>query len=638
MATFLIITTLVLFLAAIFTGGYNKKFLERVQKTWIWGWLTTVDHKRIGILYIVASGFFFILGGVESILIRIQLIWPGNEFITGDAYNQLLTMHGTTMIFFVAMPLLIGLMNYIVPLQIGARDVAFPFANALSFWLFLSGAILMNLSFLFGGAPDAGWTSYTPLTLNEYSPGPGVDYYVLGLQIAGIGTILGGVNFITTIVNMRAPGMTFLRLPLFTWTTFVTSAIILFALPPLAVNLLLLQFDRLFGAQFFSTVGGGDSVVWQHLFWIFGHPEVYLVILPAFGMISEVVSTFSRKRLFGYTSMVFATVVIGFLSFMVWVHHMFTVGLGSMANTIFAIATMLIAIPTGVKVFNWLFTMWGGQIRFTTAMLFAVGFIPTFVIGGVTGVMVATVPADYQFHDTYFLVAHFHYTLVGGTVLAALAALYYWWPKIFGKKLDEKLGKWHFWTFVPSFHITFLPQHFLGLYGMPRRVFTYDSTPILNNINLISTIGVIGMTIGTVAFLYNVVITSIRGKSISGDPWDGFTLEWTVSSPPPAYNFAQLPLVRGREAFLHEKMAGNKKMKAAEPLGSIHMPSSSHLPLIMAIGLFMSGYGFVLRGFELAALGLIILFIAMYMRSFEYDPGYHISTEEIKQVEKGLKA
>lgn len=635
MATFLVVAVFIAFIALIFTGGYNSDFLDRARKTKIWDWITTVDHKKIGILYIASGGLFFIFAGVEAALMRIQLLFPNFDFIGGATFNQLLTMHGTTMIFLVAMPVLIGFMNVVVPLQIGARDVAFPFLNALGFWLFFAGALLFHCSILFGGMPDSGWTSYVPISLNDYSEGPGVDYYTVGLQIAGLGTIAGAVNFLVTIINMRAPGMTLLRMPMFTWTTLVTSALLIFAIPPLTVALFLLMFDRLFGGNFFNVAAGGDVVIWQHLFWIFGHPEVYIVILPAFGMISEVISTFSKKRLFGYTSMVFATVLIGFLGFMVWAHHMFTVGLGPMANSIFAVATMTVAVPTGIKVFNWLFTMWGGRLKFTTAMIWAVAFIPTFVMGGVTGVMLGTAPADYQFHDTYFVVAHFHYVLIGGTVFGIFAAIYYWWPKMFGRKLNEKIGKWHFWPFFIGFHLTFFPQHFLGLFGMPRRVFTYESTPMVDMINFISTIGVIGMTIGSLAFFYNIYVTTRYGQLAEADPWDGRTLEWSIPSPPPNYNFAQIPLVRGLDAFWLEKMAGKKEMIPSEPLQPIHMPSSSHIQLIISLGFFMSGFGFVFRGFELGALGLAIAFFGMFMRSFDKDRGYYIPKEELENVEKG---
>ncbi|MFC7440720.1 cytochrome c oxidase subunit I [Laceyella putida] len=639
MGTLIVLIVFALFITAILTGGYNKETIAKFKKSKAWDWLTTVDHKKIGILYFISGFFFFLIGGIEAFFMRLQLIVPHNDLFVGDTFNQLLTMHGTTMIFLAAMPMIFGLMNAVVPLQIGARDVAFPFVNALGFWLFTAGGVLLNLSWIFGGAPDAGWTSYTSLALNDYSPGPGVDYYVLGLQISGIGTLIGGLNFLVTIINMRAPGMTFLRMPLFTWTSFVTSALILFAFPALTVALLLLMFDRLFGANFFDHTMGGSSVIWEHLFWIFGHPEVYIVILPAFGIMSDVISTFSKKRLFGYTSMVFATVLIGFLGFMVWVHHMFTVGLGPWSNSVFAVATMTIAVPTGIKVFNWLFTMWGGEIRFKTAMLFAVGFIPTFVMGGMTGVMLALPPADFQYQDSYFVVAHFHYVLVGGTVMGLFAGAYYWWPKMFGKMLNETLGKIHFWTFLIGFHLTFFPQHFLGLFGMPRRVFTYQAGVGLEQLNLVSTIGVFGMVIGTLAFIFNIWLTFKKGAKAPADPWNGRTLEWSISSPPPEYNFAQTPLVRGYDAWWMEKQAGNKEMPAAEPLGSIHMPSPSYIPLLMSIGFFVAGFGFIARdNYAMGIIGLIVVIVSMFLRSFDQDHGYHIEPHEIEEANKGVKA
>ncbi|MCC0563948.1 cytochrome c oxidase subunit I [Brevibacillus borstelensis] len=605
------------------------------KRSGIADWLTTVDHKKIGILYLIAGGIFFLAGGLEALLIRLQLMYPELQVIGAKTFNELITMHGTTMIFLAAMPVIFALMNAIVPLQIGARDVAFPFVNALGFWLFFFGGVLINTSWFLGGAPDAGWTSYATLALNQYS-GFGIDFYVLGLQIAGLGTLIGGINFLVTIINMRAPGMTFMRMPLFTWASFVTSGLILFAFPAITVGLVLLMFDRLFGAAFFNPDAGGNVVIWQHLFWIFGHPEVYILILPAFGIISEVVSTFSRKRLFGYSSMVFATALIGFLGFMVWAHHMFTTGMGPIANTLFGLATMLIAVPTGIKIFNWLLTMWGGQIRFPTANLFAVGFIPTFTIGGMTGVMLAVPPADYQYHDSYFVVAHFHYVIVGGLVFGLFAGLYYWWPKMFGKMLNETLGKWNFWTFFIGFHLTFFPQHFLGLMGMPRRVFTYLAGQGLELGNFISTIGVFGMTIGTILFLVNAYVSAKSSKRAPADPWDGRTLEWSIPSPPPEYNFAQTPLVRGLDALWVEKMAGNKGMTYAEPLGSIHMPNGSFLPFIMSLGLFIAGYGFMYHNYVVVGIGMVITFGCMLMRSLKDDPGYHIEPDEIE--EKGVKA
>lgn len=612
----------------------------------IMDWLTTVDHKKIGKLYFGAGAFFFLLGGIEALLMRIQLMYPMFDFVSGQTFNELLTMHGTTMIFLAAMPLVFGFMNAVVPLQIGARDVAFPFANALGFWTFFFGGLLLNLSWFTGGAPDVGWTAYVPLATEPYST-RGVDYYSIGLQIAGIGTLLNGINFLATIINMRAPGMSFMRMPLFTWTTFVTSALILFAFPAFGIGIMLLTFDRLFNANFFDIAMGGNAVLWQHIFWIFGHPEVYILILPAFGIISEVVSTFSRKRLFGYSSMVFATALIGFLGFMVWAHHMFTVGLGPVANALFGVATMLIAIPTGIKVFNWIFTMWGGKIRFTTAMTFAAAFIPSFVMGGVTGVMLAVPPADFQYHDTYFVVAHFHYTIVGGVVFGLLAGTFYWWPKMFGKKLNEKLGQITFWTFFVGFHLTFFIQHFLGLWGMPRRVYTYLEGQGWDLPNYVSTIGAFLMAISTVVLLINVVITTIKGEKAEADPWDGRTLEWSIASPPPEYNFKQIPLVRGLDAFWKEKMEGKKEMTPAEPLQPIHMPGPSILPFMMSLGLFILGYGIIYHRYEfdnaflgmlfnskfVAILGAVIFFGCMALRSLFDDPGYHIEVEELQEKE-----
>nr|WP_309865007.1 cytochrome c oxidase subunit I [Desmospora profundinema] len=624
------------------TGGYNKQWLERFRSHWLWDWITTVDHKKIGILYLMGGGFFFIIGGLEALLIRIQLFFPNNDFMVGREFNELLTMHGTTMIFFVAMPLLFALMNVAVPLQIGARDVAFPFLNALGFWLFLAGGILMNLGWIFGNAPDAGWTNYVPIAGNEYSAGPGIEYYVLGLQVSGIGTLIGGLNFLVTIINMRAPGMTFLRMPLFTWTSFVASALILFAFPALTAGLFLVMFDRIFGTAFFDVALGGNPVIWQHLFWIFGHPEVYIVILPAFGIMSDVISTFAKKRLFGYTSMVFATMLIGFLGFMVWAHHMFTVGMGPVPNSIFAILTMAIAVPTGIKVFNWLFTMWGGKIQFTTAMLWAVGFIPTFVLGGVTGVMLASPAADFQFHDSYFVVAHFHYVLIGGTVFGLFSGAYYWWPKMFGHKLNETLGKWHFWLFFIGFHLTFFIQHFIGLFGMPRRHFTYQADDGLTLLNQISTVGAFFMAIGTVVLLINIIVSAKKAVPAGNDPWDARTLEWAISSPPPEYNFAQTPRVRALDAFWHEKMAGNKTLEPAEPLGPIHMPSPTHLPFFMTLGFFISGLGWVFRSVEVGVLGLVMVVLVMFIHSFNHDHGYYIPLKDIPDAnndpQKGAKA
>jgi len=601
--------------------------------TGIMDWLTTVDHKKIGILYFFAGGFFFLIGGLEALMIRLQLISPDATFFVGDTFNALTTMHGTTMIFFAAMPLIFGFMNAIVPLQIGARDVAYPFVNALGFWLFFFGGLFLNVSWFVGHIPDAGWTAYTPLsTLPEKF---GINFYVMSLQIAGLGTLIGGINFLVTIINMRAPGMTYMRMPMFVWASFVTSAMVLFAFPAITVGLVEIMFDRLFGGAFFDPARGGNTVLWEHLFWIFGHPEVYILILPAFGIISEIVSTFSSKRLFGYSSMVFATVLIAFLGFMVWAHHMFTTGLGPVANSIFAIATMAIAVPTGVKIFNWLFTLWGGHIRFTTANLWASAFIPTFVMGGVTGVMLASPAADFQFHDSYFVVAHFHYVIVGGLIMSLFAGSYYWWPKMFGRMLSEKLGKLHFWLFFIGFHLTFFPQHFLGLMGMPRRVFTYEANAGLDAGNLLSSIGAALMGLGVIVFIINIIATNAKAKTASNDPWDGRTLEWTIPSPAPEYNFKQTPLVRGLDAFWKEKMAGNKEMTPAEPISSIHMPSASILPFLMSLFFFIAGFGFIYEHWWLAIAGMVAMLVCMFFRSVYDDHGWHIEPEEL---EKEVKA
>ncbi|WP_404449910.1 cytochrome c oxidase subunit I [Sutcliffiella horikoshii] len=610
----------------------------------VWDYLTTVDHKKIAILYLIAGGFFFIVGGLEAMFIRIQLAVPNNDFLAAGLYNEILTMHGTTMIFLAAMPLLFAFMNAAVPLQIGARDVAFPFINALGFWLFFFGGVFLNMSWFLGGAPDAGWTSYASLSLA--SEGHGIDFYALGLQISGIGTLIGGINFLVTIINMRAPGMTYMRMPLFTWSTFVASALILFAFPPLTVGLALMMFDRLFGTAFFDPNLGGNTVIWEHLFWIFGHPEVYILILPAFGVFSDVFSTFSKKRLFGYSSMVFATVLIGFLGFMVWAHHMFTTGLGPIANAIFAVATMAIAVPTGIKIFNWMFTMWGGQLQINTAMLWSVAFIPTFVLGGVTGVMLASAAADYQYHDSYFVVAHFHYVIVGGVVFGLFAGLHYWWPKMFGKILDETLGKITFWLFFIGFHLTFFIQHFLGLMGMPRRVFTFGDGLGWNLGNLVSSIGAIFMAIATVVLFINIVKTALSKQTVAGDAWGyGRTLEWSIPSPPPEHNFTQTPLVRGLDPLWVEKMEGKKGMTPAEPIGDIHMPNGSILPFIISVGLFIAAFGVMYRsdfawGLPVMILGLLITFGAMFFRSIIDDHGYHIHKEDLLAAEdddKGAK-
>jgi cytochrome c oxidase subunit 1 len=613
-----------------------------------WGWFNTVDHKKIGILYGVTAFFFFLVGGIEALLVRVQLLTPDNEFLSADTYNQLFTMHGTTMIFLVIMPVGVAFFNFMIPLMIGARDVAFPRLNALSYWLFLGGGIFINTGFLFNAAPNDGWFGYANLTQTQFSPGLGIDFWVLGLQILGIASLLGAFNFVVTILNMRAPGMTLSRMPVFVWMTLVVGFLLVTALPVISVALFELTFDRFFGANFFNVEKGGDPVLWQHLFWLFGHPEVYILILPAFGIVSEVLPVFSRKPLFGYTFVVFSGIAIGFMGWSVWVHHMFTVGLGPVATAAFSIATMLIAVPTGVKIFNWLGTLAGGQIVIKVPLLFAAGLVAMFTIGGLSGVTHAIVPADTQQQDTYYIVAHFHYVLFGGALFGIFSGVYYWWPKITGKLLDEGIGQWHFWLFLIGMNLTFGPMHILGLNGMPRRIYTYPDGMGWNFWNLIETIGSFIIALSILVFMYNVWVTIKRGKPAGNDPWDGRTLEWTIPSPPPEYNFETVPTVRARDPFWHDKYvdphttdphresAGRGATEQA-PLvvpeeghdghdahhegghggHGIHMPSPSYFPFVSAFGLVVAAYGLLLTHkdsmwYALAGLGILILCAGVY--------------------------
>jgi cytochrome c oxidase subunit 1 len=515
------------------------------ENSGLWSWITTVDHKRIAILYAVTAFGFFLLGGLEALAVRAQLAVPDNKLVDPDTYNSLFTMHALTMIFLALMPLGVAFFNLAVPLMIGARDVAFPRLNAFSYWVFVFGGIMLNLGWLSGNAPGDGWFAYANLTSREFSPGPGMDFYALGLQVLGIASMAGALNFIVTILNMRAPGMTLMRMPVFVWMTFVTSVLIVLAFPVITVALVLLTLDRVVGTGYFVPSMGGDPVLWQHLFWIFGHPEVYILILPAMGAISEILPTFSRKPLFGYHFVVYSGVAIGFLAFGVWSHHMFATGLGPIADSGFSLATMLIAVPTGVKIFNWIGTIWGGSVRFTTAMLFAVAFIALFIIGGLSGVMHASPPADLQQNQTYFIVAHIHYVLFGGTILGLTAAIYYWFPKISGRLLDEGLGKIHFWLVMIGMNLAFFPMHFLGLDGMPRRTYHYVQSPEWGGLNLIATIGVYIIALSVTMFLFNYFwnILGQHGKVADDDPWNADTLEWATPSPPPAYNFLRIPVV-----------------------------------------------------------------------------------------------
>src|SRR5215212_9289066 len=618
----------------------------------VWSWVTTVDHKRIGILYGATAFAFFLIGGLEALLIRMQLAVPNNTLINPETYNQLFTMHGTTMIFLVVMPLSVAFFNVVVPLQIGARDVAFPRLNALSYWIFLTGGIFLNLSWLMGHAPNMGWFAYANLTEHTYNPGLGPDFWALGLLVLGTASMAGAFNFVVTIINMRAPGMSLMRMPVFTWMTFVVSFLIIFAFPIITVALIELVFDRHFGTNFFNADASirGDTLLWQHLFWLFGHPEVYILILPALGVVSEVLPVFSRKPLFGYAVVVYSGIAIGFVSFGVWAHHMFTTGLGPVANAVFLTTTLAVAVPTGVKIFNWIATLWGGSIRFSVAMMYSIAFVSLFTIGGLSGVSHAIVPSDWQQQDTYYIVAHFHYVLFGGAIMGLFSGLYYWWPKITGRLLNEKVGTLQFWLMFLGFNITFGPMHFLGMDGMPRRIFTYPAGMGWELWNMVATAGAFMMGLGVLLFVHNAVTSLRRGERASGDPWDARTLEWSIPSPPPVYNFATIPLVHGRDALwavkhphraeregeletthIDVQLAGRQIGDVDTPdegshgnpdayddvhAHGIHIPDGSWFPVITAFGLTFFAAGLIF-GWWLTVLGGLMLIFGIYAWSYE---------------------
>jgi cytochrome c oxidase subunit 1 len=594
-----------------------------------WGavasWLTTVDHKRIGILYGSSAFIFFLIGGIEALIMRLQLARPDNTIVGAQTFNELFTMHGTTMVFLAIMPMSAAFFNYMIPLMIGARDVAFPRLNALSYWIFLSGALFLHTSFVFKAVPDGGWFGYANLTSAQFSPGHSIDFWMLGLQVLGVSSMLAGFNFLVTIINMRAPGMTLMRMPVFIWMSFVTQFLIVLAFPAITVALILLMFDRFFGTLFYAPAAGGDPLLWQHLFWIFGHPEVYILILPAMGIVSEVLPTFARKPLFGAPVVIYSGITIGFFGFGVWSHHMFSVGMGPVADSAFSIATMLIAVPTGVKIFNWLGTLWGGAIRFQTPLYFALGFIAMFTMGGLSGVMHASPPVDLQQTDTYFVVAHFHYVLFGGSIFGLFGGAYYWWPKITGKLLDERLGKVHFWLMLLGFNMTFFPQHYLGLIGMPRRIYTYAGDLGWNFWNLVSTIGAFTIAVSVLVFIANVIRTTRSGQVASADPWDGRTLEWSIPSPPPVYNFARVPHVHDRDDLWLQKHGdghgGGPRPKpapvTAAEIAAIHMPPTSFWPILLAVGMAIMISGLLISMWQVIVGGLLTLFL-MYRFAMEY--------------------
>jgi cytochrome c oxidase subunit 1 len=516
-------------------------------------WVTTVDHKRLGILYIAFALFFLLIGGIEATVIRIQLIRPHNDFVSPEVFNRMFTMHGTTMIFFVVMPVLFGFANYLIPLMIGARDMAFPRLNAFSFWMTAFGGLLLYFSLVgasglygAGNAPDVGWFAYAPLTSQTFSLGHSTDFWTLALLVSGFGSIGTAINIVATIICMRCPGMTLARMPLFAWLNLVMAGLVILAVSPLTAAQIMLLIDRYLGGHFFDTQAGGSAVMWMHFFWIFGHPEVYILVLPAFAFVSEIIPVFSRKPIFGYSVMVGATVAIGFISMSVWAHHMFTVGMGANVNTFFVISTMAIAVPTGIKIFNWLATMWGGKIEFKTPMLFCIAFLFQFLAAGLTGVMLSVAPLNWQLANSYFVVAHFHYVIVGGILFALFGAFYYWFPKITGKMYNETLGRLHFWLFLIGFHLTFDFMHVPGVLGMPRRIYTYEPGRGWDTWNVIVTIGVLFQALGILVFIYNLLWSYFRGEPVGADPWDAWTLEWSTASPPPAYNFAVIPIVQSR--------------------------------------------------------------------------------------------
>ena len=622
-------------------------FWRPTAQTGLVSWLTTVDHKKIGFLYGVFALFFFLVGGVEALLIRLQLMYPNGTVLTAQQYNTMFTMHGTTMIFLAIMPLSAAFFNFIMPLQIGARDVAFPRLNAFSLWTFVAGAVIINLGwFMHDGAPDGGWVGYAPLTSKTFAPDHSIDMWVMGLQLLGVASIAASLNFIVTIINLRAPGMTMMRLPVFTWMTLITAFLIVLSFPFITIALVELMMDRLFGTSFFEVSNGGMPILWQHLFWVFGHPEVYILILPAMGIVSEILPTFSRKPLFGYPIVVFSGASIGFLGFSVWSHHMFTTGMGTMATAAFALATMAIAVPTGVKIFNWIGTLWGGRLSMRTPMMFALGFVWMFMIGGFSGVMHSAAPADAQQQDSYFVIAHFHYVLIGGSLFALLAGIHYWFPLMFGRKVSEFWGKLSFWVIFAGFNITFFPMHFLGLNGMPRRTFTYESNLGWNAANYIATIGALILGVGIFIYFAVMVYTFLKGEKVGKDIWDARTLEWSLPNPPPEYNYRVIPTVHARDAYWYNKQhkaeiaqeeAEHAKAEAAH--GGIHMPHQSIYPFVASLGLFIAAIGIAVidhdpspgfwgKKIGISMIGGVVMLAGIYFWALEGNEGYHLHPDD----------
>ncbi|WP_099206619.1 cytochrome o ubiquinol oxidase subunit I [Xanthomonas citri] len=613
-----------------------------ITKYKLWGylwkeWFTSVDHKRIGVMYIIVALVMLLRGFADAAMMRTQqaLAGGGGEgVLPPHHYDQIFTAHGVIMIFFMAMPFMTGLLNLIAPLQIGARDVAFPFLNSLSFWLFVAGAALINISLGVGEFAQTGWLAYPPLSGLEYSPGVGVDYYIWALQVSGLGTLLTGINFFVTIMRMRAPGMTLMRMPIFTWTALITNILIIAAFPILTVALALLGADRYLGTHFFTNDGGGNAMMYVNLIWIWGHPEVYILILPAFGIFSELIATYSRKRLFGYTSMVYATSCIGVLSFVVWLHHFFTMGSGANVNAFFGITTMIISIPTGVKIFNWLFTMFRGRVHMTSPVLWTIGFIITFTIGGMTGVMLAIPAVDFVLHNSLFLIAHFHNVIIGGVVFGYLAGLTYWFPKAFGFKLNEKVGKASFWCWIIGFFVAFMPLYVLGFMGMTRRMNTYNHpewAPWLYVAAVGAAIIGMGIFLNLVQIGYSVWKRK-EHMDYTGDPWDGRTLEWATSSPPPFYNFAVLPHIDDRDQFWADKQNGKGWVRPSR-YEAIHMPRNTGAGVYIGAFSVLLGFGLIWHIWWLAIIGLVGMIGSFIARTFDDDIDYWVPADEVERIE-----
>ncbi|WP_025733356.1 cytochrome o ubiquinol oxidase subunit I [Carnimonas nigrificans] len=602
-------------------------------------WITSVDHKKIGVMYIVVAIIMLVRGFSDAIMMRLQQAMSsggGEGYLPPQHYDQIFTAHGTIMIFFMAMPFMIGLFNIVVPLQIGARDVAFPFLNNMSFWFTAFSAILINISLFVGEFGQVGWLAYPPLSGRDLSPGVGVDYWIWSVQLSGIGTLLTGVNFFATIIKMRAPGMTLFKMPIFTWTTFCACVMIIATFPILTVVITLLALDRTLGMHFFTNDLGGNQMMYVNLIWAWGHPEVYILILPAFGVFSEVTATFCKKRMFGYSTMVWATVAITVLSLFVWLHHFFTMGSGANVNAFFGIATMLIAIPTGVKIFNWLFTMYRGRVEFTTPMIYTLGFLVTFSVGGMTGVMLANPAADFVLHNSLFLIAHFHNVIIGGVVFGYLAGLAYWFPKVYGFKLNERLGKFSALCWIIGFWFAFMPLYALGFMGITRRVSTFvDPTPLMHTMFVIAAIGAGIILVGILAFVLQLVV-GFAGKNkeydLTGDPWGGRTLEWSISSPPPEYNFAVIPQVHDLDAFWDEKEKGTA-YKRPDHYTDIHMPKSTVAGPVMGLFGFIMSFSIVWHIWWLAAFGLIATVLTFVIRSCSDDTDFYIKKDEVELTE-----